>query len=264
MHYTDAAVAITDSTQRFSSRVENYVRYRPGYPPEILEVLKTECGLTSGSVIADVGSGTGFLSRLFLEHGNRVYGIEPNAEMREAGDRLLKQYAGFTSTSGTAEATGVPDRSVDFITAGQAAHWFDRERARNEFARILKPEGWTVLVWNDRATDSTHLLREYERLLEEYGTDYHQVRHAGVSTWKEIGSFFAPAHVHVRKFTNQQTFDYAGLEGRLLSSSYTPQEEHPNFRPMLTELRRIFDLYQQGGVVAMEYETRMYYAQLPR
>ena len=164
--------------------------------------------------------------------------------------------------AGTAETTGLPDHTVDFVTAGQAAHWFDRERAKSEFARILKPGGWTVLVWNDRATDSTHLLREYERLLETYGTDYAQVRYAGVSTLKEIEAFFAPEPVHTRTFVNQQIFDYSGLEGRLLSSSYTPQEGHPNFRPMLSELRRIFDLYQRDGVVAMEYETHMYFAQL--
>lgn len=255
-------MTIADSTSRFSSRVENYVRYRPGYPQEILEVLRSQCGLNRSSRIADVGSGTGLLAKLFLENGNPVLGIEPNPEMRAAGEQFLKPYGNFTSLPGTAEETGVSDRSVDFVTAGQAAHWFDRKCARIEFARILQLGGWIVLVWNDRATHSTSLLQDYERLIESYGTDYAQVRHAGVSTAEEISAFFAPARLHTNTFTNQQVFDYSGLQGRLLSSSYTPEEGHPNYLPMLAELQRIFDRYQQDGRVTLEYETRLYYGQL--
>jgi SAM-dependent methyltransferase len=256
-------MAITDPTRRFSSRVQNYVCYRPGYPSGVLDVLKSDCGLNSNSLIADIGSGTGFLSRLFLENGNQVFGIEPNAEMRAAGDDFLGAYAGFVSMSGTAEHTGLGDRSVDFVTAGQAAHWFDQERSRVEFKRILKWGGWTVLVWNDRATDATALLREYEQLLEAYGTDYLEVRHGGVCAAKqEIDDFFAPAKVRMRTFASRQTFDYEGLEGRLLSSSYTPERDHPNYHPMLKGLREIFARYQQNGRVTMDYETRMYYGQL--
>ncbi len=255
-------MGIQDATQRFSSRVENYVRYRPGYPPRVVEVLKAECGLTRESIIADVGSGTGFLSKIFLENGNRVFGIEPNPEMRAAGERLLAEFPGFSSVNGTAEHTGLGDHSVDFVTAGQAAHWFQRDQTNREFARILKPGGWAVLVWNDRDTESTPLGREYEQLLRSYGIDYEQVHRVGCETVKEIAAFFAPAEVRTESFPNRQEFDYEGLKGRLLSASYMPQEGHPRYEAMLDELRRMFDAHQQDGRVFLEYETRMYYAQI--
>src|SRR5271157_3949183 len=135
----------SNATSRFSDRVENYIRYRPGYPPEALQVLKDDCGLAPQHEVADIASGTGIWTRLLLENGNRVFGVEPNAEMREAGERLLADFPQFTSVAGTAEATTLTNESVDFVTAAQAAHWFDRERSRREFARILKPSGWLVL-----------------------------------------------------------------------------------------------------------------------
>ena len=155
----------TDSTQRFSDRVENYIRYRPSYPAQVLETLRSECGLSASSTVADIASGTGIFSRLLLEDGNRVYGVEPNREMRQAAERLLADFRGFMSIAGTAEATTLPDQSVEFATAAQAAHWFDLPKARKEFARILKPQGWAVLIWNERCTDTTPFLREYEELL---------------------------------------------------------------------------------------------------
>lgn len=251
-------MAIRDSTRRFSSRVADYVRYRPGYPPEILQTLKTECGLTPTSVIADVGSGTGFLARLFLEHGNRVYGIEPNKEMREEGERLLSQWPQFVSIAAPAEATTLPAHSVDFVTAGQAAHWFDLDEARREFRRILRPGGWLMLVWNDRATATTPLLREYEQLLRSYCPEYAEVERVASDAEK----LFDPVPVRVSSFPSQQVFDLEGLLGRLRSSSYAPQEGHANHVPMLSELRAIFDKYQRDGRVIFAYETMMYYAKI--
>jgi SAM-dependent methyltransferase len=251
---------VKDATQRFSSRVDNYVLYRPGYPPEILGLLQRECGLTAESVIADIASGTGIFTRLLLENGNRVFAVEPNDEMRQAGERFLESYSRFTSVAGAAEATTLPDRSVDIITAAQAAHWFDREKARRESIRILKPGGWTVLVWNERRTASTAFLREYERLLLVYGTDYQEVRHE--RTTAEIAGFFSPSLFRSWAFETSQEVDYIGLEGRLLSSSYTPTPDHPNYEPMLRELRQIFDAHQVSGRVALEYNTLVYYGQL--
>jgi SAM-dependent methyltransferase len=253
---------VQDATRRFSSRVENYVRYRPGYPSKIIEVLRRDCALQTASVIADIGSGTGFLSRLFLENGNTVIGVEPNKEMRDAGDRLLRGFPNFKSVEACAEATSLPDHSVDFVTAGQAAHWFDRAKARQEFSRILKPNGWTIFIWNDRCTDSTPLLRAYEQLLNTYGTDYHEVQRAGFETATEIAAFFAPHPMRQEQFANHQDFDFEGFKGRLLSSSYTPPPGHPNHEPMLDELRRLFDAYNVAGKVRFEYETHMYYGHL--
>jgi len=248
---------VKDATQRFSSRVENYVRFRPGYPPEVFELLQRECGLAPDSVIADIASGTGIFTRMLAENGNRVFGVEPNDKMRRAGERLLESYSGFTSIAGTAEATTLPDHIVDIVAAAQAAHWFDREKARREFVRILKPGGWLVLLWNERRTDSTPFLREYEHLLLAYGTDYQEVRHE--RTTAEIADFFSPSPFRSRNLEMRQEVDYTGLEGRLLSSSYTPTSDHANYDTMLRELRRIFDAHQIDDRVSLEYNTLVYY-----
>jgi ubiquinone/menaquinone biosynthesis C-methylase UbiE len=250
----------TDPTLRFSDRVENYIRYRPGYPPQVLETLRNECGLTPASIVADIACGTGIFTRLLLANGNRVYGVEPNREMREAAERLLADYPNFTSLQGTAEATTLPHRSVDFATAAQAAHWFDLPKARQEFARILRPHGWAVLIWNERSTNASPFLRSYENLLQTYATDYEQVRHE--YTTDKIGDFFAPTPYQQRTFDMRQEFDYSQLEGRLLSSSYAPMQDHPNYEPMRQELRRIFEENQQNDRVSMDYVTRLYYGQL--
>jgi SAM-dependent methyltransferase len=250
----------SNATSRFSDRVENYVRYRPGYPPEVLKELKAECGLAPIHVIADIASGTGIWTRVLLENGNPVFGVEPNSEMRAAGERLLAAFPKFRSVAGTAEVTTLADQSVDFVTAAQAAHWFDRARARREFVRLLKPGGWLVLLWNERLTDSTAFLRDYEQLLLTYGTDYQDIRHE--HTTSEVNEFFDPAPFQERAFAMRQEFDYAGVEGRLLSSSYAPGPDHAQHAPMLRELRRIFDACSIEGRVAFEYKTRLYFGRL--
>ena len=249
-----------DPTLRFSSRVENYIRYRPGYPPEVLDTLRTECGLSSDSVVADIACGTGIFTKMILENGNAVFGVEPNREMREAAERLLAAYPKFTSIAGTAEASNLPDRSVDFATAAQAAHWFDLAKARKEFARILKLGGWAVLIWNERSTDTTPFLRAYEELLLAFGTDYEQVRHE--HTTDKIGDFFLSSPFQSREFNLRQEFDYADLEGRLLSSSYAPMQGHPKYEPMLRDLRRVFEQFKENGCVGMDYRTKMFFGQL--
>lgn len=250
----------SNATSRFSDRVENYVRYRPGYAAEVLRALTVECGLAPSHVVADVASGTGIWTRMLLENGNRVFGVEPNAEMRAAGERLLAGFPKFASVAGTAEATTLAEKSVDFITVAQAAHWFDRGSARRELVRILGPGGWLVLLWNERVTDSTKFLRDYEQLLLTYGTDYEEVRHE--RTTAAVNEFFDPTPFQERVFEMRQEFDYAGLEGRLLSSSYAPGPEHPQHAPMLRELRRIFDACSVDSRVAFEYKTRLYFGRL--
>ena len=247
-------------TARFSDRVENYVRYRPGYPAEVLDLLRAEFGLLASHVVADVASGTGSFTRLLLENGNSVYAVEPNAEMREMGAQLLASYDRLVSVAGTAEETTLGPASVDCVTAAQAAHWFDLHGTRREFARILKPGGWCVLIWNERSTDSTPFLREYEQLLLTYGTDYKEVRHE--RTTAIIHEFFAPLPCQERVFSLQQRFDYEGTAGRLLSSSYAPLEGHPSHAPMMRELERIFRSHAKNGIIELEYKTRVYYGHL--
>jgi SAM-dependent methyltransferase len=250
----------TSSTSRFSDRVENYVRYRPGYPPEVLELLRAECGLQPRHIVADIASGTGILTRLLLENGNSVFAVEPNTEMRDMGIHELQGYNRLVSVAGTAEETTLRSASVDFVTAAQAAHWFDLPRARAEFARILNPEGWCVLLWNERDTSSTPFLRDYEQLLLSYGTDYKEVRHE--RTTAIIHEFFAPAVSQERVFRLHQQFDYEGAAGRLLSSSYALLEGHPNHAPMMRELQRIFHAHAMNNRVEFKYKTRVYYGHL--
>ena len=247
-------------TARFSDRVENYARYRPGYPPEVLDLLRNECGLQPTHIVADIAAGTGLFTRLLLENGNSVFAVEPNLEMREMGIHLLEAFDRLVSVAGTAEETTLGSNSVDFVTAAQAAHWFDQRRARAEFARILKAGGWCVLIWNERRTDSTPFLRDYEQLLLTYGTDYKEVRHE--RTTAVIHEFFAPAPFRERDFDLRQKFDYEGVAGRLLSSSYVPLADQPSYAPMMRELERIFGEYADDGKLVFEYKTRVFYGKL--
>ncbi len=254
-----------NATTRFSDRVNDYIRYRPHYPIEIIDLLAAKCGLTPESVIADIGSGTGMLAEIFLDNGNPVVGIEPNKEMREAGDAYLANYARFTSLDGTAEATKLPAGSMDFVLAGQAFHWFDRDKTRSEFKRVLKDESYVVLIWNDRRLvakhDATPFLRDYEDLLQTFASDYQEIDHKNVQHAEVLTPFFGGTFFEAA-FDNFQTFDLDGLMGRLHSSSYVPPKHHPNYAPLAKRAKEIFEACQVNGKVAFEYDTRVYYGLL--
>ena len=254
---------VADAKQRFSNRAADYARYRPSYPSALVDLLSKECGLSAGHTIADIGSGTGLLSKLFLDHCNRVYGVEPNAEMRAGGEEFLRDHAIFTSINGSAEATTLSDACVDFVTVGQAFHWFNVLAAQREFRRILKPGGWAVVVWQDRRMAEIPFAREYEDVLVRFGIDYKSVKDTYPETEK-MSNFFDPGTFQTRDLPNHQDFDWEGLRGRLRSSSYAPTENHANYAPMMKELRRIFYAYQQDGAVRMEYFARVYFGKLGR
>lgn len=249
-----------DPLNRFSSRVQDYARYRPGYPAALLEILISDCALREASIIADVGSGTGILSELFLKNGCQVFAVEPNAAMRSAAEQALEHFEKFRSVAAAAEATTLKPASVDFITAAQAFHWFERREAKQEFRRILKPNGWAVLIWNQRRLDSTPFLRQYEDLLLSFGTDYQEVRHENVET--EIADFFAPANFRLQSLENFQHCDFEALKGRVCSSSYAPEAGAPNFDSMVDRLKDIFQANEKAGMVTIEYDTRVYYGHL--
>jgi ubiquinone/menaquinone biosynthesis C-methylase UbiE len=254
-------MTFSDAKQRFSNRVADYVRYRPSYPPALRDLLSRECGLRPDHVIADVASGTGLLSKLFLDHGNRLYGVEPNAEMRAAGEEFLREYSNFTSVEGSAEATTLANKSVDFITVGQAFHWFDVTATGREFHRILKNDGWVAVIWQDRRMEETPFAREYEHLLERFGVDYKTVKDAYPEANK-IRHFFDAGTFRSTDLPNQQILDWDGLQGRLRSSSYAPTPNRESYAPMMGELRRIFDAHQMDGFVRMEYFARIYFGKL--
>lgn len=244
-------------TERFTDRVADYIRYRPSYPPQVVELMRGEMNLSENSIVADIGSGTGIFTKLLLETGCAVYAVEPNEAMRRAGEKFLKNFSNFKSVDGSSENTNLPADSVDLIAAAQAFHWFDREEAKKEFRRIVKPGGFVALVWNDRQLDSTAFLRAYEKFLIEFGTDYLEVRHEAVSTDKIRGFFGADFRETV--FPSIQRVDFDGLKGRLLSASYVPRAGHSRFEEMLLELKNIFERYEQAGVVEILYDTRVFY-----
>jgi SAM-dependent methyltransferase len=250
----------SDPTRRFSSRVRDYVRYRPSYPAAIVPWLERECGLSARSRVADIGSGTGILSRIFLDFGCRVLGVEPNPDMRAAAEELLAGEPRFASVDGRAEATTLPTASVDFVTAGQSFHWFDPRPTRDEWRRILMPQGWVMLVWNERLV-TAGFLTEYENLLQRLSTDFGRVDHRRVGD-EVIGLFFGHHHWRSASFPNHQDLDWDGLCGRLLSASYAPLPSSPEYSPMIGELAAIFAAFEQGGRIRLRYETKVYAGQL--
>lgn len=245
------------STQRFSNRVENYVKYRPGYPKEFIDYLYTNAGFSRDSIIADIGSGTGILTAFLLDKGSRVVGVEPNKEMRKAAEALLEEYPKFISIDGTAENTGLSDNSVDFVICAQAFHWFDKSACKKEFQRILKPNGKVILVWNKRKVGEAGFSVEYEDLISIYANDYSEVNH-NLITDIEFGAFFKNGDYHKVVFRNEQIFDYEGLKGRLLSSSYAPMPGEKNFEPLIMELMMLFNKYAVNGSISFEYDTEGY------
>ena len=253
---------MNDSINRFTRTVENYVKYRPHYPFAVVEFLQRACQLTQAWVVADIASGTGFLAEIFLQHGNRVIGVEPNADMRAAGQHYLRNYPNFTSLSATAEATTLDPHSVDLITAGQAFHWFDREKSRQEFVRILKPDGWVALAWNLPKRD-TPFMTDYEQIWLKYLAPQSRRNDSDTQVVEdELRAWYSPGAVNFESFDNFQTLEFEGLRGRVLSSSYSPTSEDPKYAPMLDELEAIFQTHQAEGKVTIEYECRVCYGRL--
>jgi SAM-dependent methyltransferase len=257
------AEAGREPAARFSDRAEDYVKYRPHYSPEVVQALQEACGLSPQHLIADVGCGPGLLAKIFLDNSDRVIGVEPNREMRLAGEDYLAAYPNFSMVDGSAEATTLPDASVDFVVAGQAFHWFRPDETRFEFARILKPGGWAVLVWHDRNVDSTPFLRAYEAFVRRHSTDYDQVSHKYLASYAALERFFAPNPMKLIQQHNQQRIDFDGLRGRLLSSSYIPSSGEP-YEGMLRELPHLFSSHAVEERVVLQYDTKIYFGHLDR
>lgn len=251
-------MSASDSTERFSSRVADYVRYRPDYPPALLDWLHRDIGMPTETLVADIGAGTGISTRLFLASGHPVIAVEPNAAMRAAAEQwLAPDYLRLKLVDGTAEATTLADHSVGLVAAAQAFHWFDTTAVRTEWARILHPGGLALVFWNSRLLDASPFLVGYEQLLLEFGTDYTQVAERYQDD-DAMRAWFGPGLRGMASFPNVQRMDLDGLRGRLLSSSYAPQAGHPRHAPMLEALQQLFDAHAVDGKVAFEYHTRAF------
>ena len=263
---TSSATDNTDSKERFSSRVDAYREFRPRYPVEVIDLLQQQCALTRSSIIADIGAGTGMLAELFLEHGNSVFAVEPNRAMRSACEELCSKYPKLTCIDGSAEATILPDHCADFVIVGQALHWFQLAPARAEFARILQPGGWCAIIYNERRTGVDPFHNGYERILREFGTDYDSVR-SKYPQQKKLEEFFdakngAMPTMQQASFPNAQEFDFKGLLGRIVSSSYMPQPDHPRYPAMLRQVEELFSRCRKDDHVQLEYDCVVTYGKL--
>lgn len=247
----------SDPRERFSTRVEDYVRARPGYPDEVLALLRAQCGLGPRSVVADVGAGTGIFTRSLLESGAEVHALEPNAAMRAALAACLGAFPRLHVLDAAAEDTRLPAGSVDLITAAQAFHWFRPAPTRAEFARILRPAGQVALLWNTRRIEAGAFTAAYEQLLERWAIDYAQVDHRRVVR-EELGSFFDSAGPRRAQFPSHQSLDLEGVRRRMTSSSFAPPPEHPGHAPLMRELDEAFERWAQEGRVRLDYVTEIY------
>jgi SAM-dependent methyltransferase len=241
---------LADSAERFTGRVEEYERYRLRYPAAVLTLLQERCGLRAEHVVADVGAGTGMLAELFLEAGNAVEAVEPNAAMRGACERLQDQYARLRVVDATAEATTLEDASVDFVSVGRAFHWFDTELALREFRRVLRPGGWVVLVANGRGGGESEQAAEYEQLLVDKGVD-----HRGITSRFEkhdVAAAAFDAKTLVREQVHgEQRLRLAEFLGQTQSYSSAPLPGDAKYDEMQRALREYFARWQVNGVVRM-------------
>jgi ubiquinone/menaquinone biosynthesis C-methylase UbiE len=256
----------TDSKQRFSNRLDAYREFRPRYPVEVIDLLQQQCDLNRSSIISDIGAGTGMLAEIFLQNGNSVFAVEPNQAMRSACEELRSQYLKLTCIDGSAEATTLPDHCTDFVTVGQALHWFKLDGAHAEFVRILQPSGWCVVIYNERRTGGNPFHEGYERILREFGSDYEAVR-SKYPQQQKLEDFFdakngATPAMQQARFLNVQEFDFQGLLGRIVSSSYMPQPPHPCYPAMFRAIDELFSRCQQNDHVQMEYHCVVTYGRL--
>jgi ubiquinone/menaquinone biosynthesis C-methylase UbiE len=248
-------------TERFSSRVEAYRRFRSRYPREIIPVLAERCGLTRESIVADVGAGTGMLAELFLENGNRVFAVEPNPDMRAACEELVARYPHLTCIDGTAEDTRLADHSANFVAVGRALHWFDQEKCRPEFVRILHEGGWVVLASQGPHTRTEPVIREFQTIMKVHGLDYEHMRKR-YDIESAARDFFAGGEFHEIEFASPEEMTYEGLEGLTLSLSVTPQPGHPGFPPMQRALREYFTRHGSGGKIRMPMTCKIHFGHL--
>lgn len=251
----------TNAENRFSDRVENYIKFRPHYPQGVVDVLLEKNHFSANSTIADIGSGTGISSELFLKNNFKVIGVEPNDAMRAAAEDILKDYAAkgkFISINANDVNTTLENNSVDGIIVAQAFHWFDKEKFKTECKRILKPNAQVALIWNDRKTEGTDFLKLYEEFLHMFATDYAQVNHKNTQSAEVFDAFFGKKNYSEYTLENYQDVDLFGLRGRVLSSSYMPNADSKEYEYMMYVLRKIYQRYQENNKVRLEYNTKIY------
>lgn len=238
---------MADNTERFTGRVREYEKYRLRYPAgPVLALLREWCVLSPDGLVADIGAGTGMLAEIFLENGNEVIAVEPNAEMRAACEQLAERWPKLHTNNGTAEQTGIKDASIDLVTAGRAFHWFDQKRALPEFRRILKPGRWVALISAGRSKHGSVQSETYERLLMEHGIDYAYVRE-GYRVHENMNDLFPGGEVRQTEIPGEQKLSFEELVGQTMSLSVAPLEGHPKHAAMLQALEQFFVQFATDG-----------------
>jgi ubiquinone/menaquinone biosynthesis C-methylase UbiE len=224
--------------------------------------LRSHAGLSEADVVADIGAGTGIFTRHLLELGCNVYAIEPNGPMRAAAERHLGDVEGYTLVDATASRTGLQNQQVDFIVCAQAFHWFNNDETKAEFRRILKPDGYVSLIWNNRLVNADPFSIAYEELLQQKATDYKEVNHQNLKT-EDFKALYRDGQYNRVCFPNEQVFDETGLIGRAFSSSYVPPIDTAAGKELKAALQNIFRKFETGERVTVRYETELYLGQLP-
>jgi len=247
----------TKSTELFSDRVADYVSFRPSYPVELVEWLGAQTGMTSSWRLVDVGAGTGISSKLFLDAGNSVIAVEPNAAMRKASELLLTGYGAFRAIAGTAEATTLANGVADLVISAQAFHWFNHDLVRLEWRRILKEGGFSGIFWNTRRLRGSAFLEGYEAILNDHCGSYRSVAERYPDD-DYMRRWFGPGFKAAASFANRQHLDLVGVTGRLMSSSYAPKEGDPAHKPAVSALENLFARTAKDGYVDLIYDTRIF------
>jgi len=249
-------------TERFTGLAEIYARCRPSYPVAAIDAILSRTNLRPGSVLVDVGSGTGISSRVFAARGLSVIGIEPNADMRQQAEAALADLPGPKPVyrAGQAEATGLPEAKADAVLAAQAFHWFEPAAALTEFHRIVRPGGWVILMWNER-DPSDPFTAAYGALIrsapEAAAIEVPRGRAGEVLFTSPL---FEGAERQV--FVNSQELDLDALLGRAFSASYAPHSGEAA-QLFAAALQEVFECFERNGRVVLHYETSVYLAHRP-
>jgi len=251
---------MVDARSLFNGKASIYSRYRPDYPKDLLKMLEKETGFNRNWIVADIGSGTGIMSRLFLENGNHVYCIEPNDDMRSESIKLTSSFLKCKVLKGTAENTGLDTDSIDIIVAGQSFHWFDPVAAKKEMTRVLKPGGFAALIWNNRSERENSLSKEYDYICSKYSHNYQGTGNSRI----ESDTFITFFHNGFKKFEtpNYQKLNLDGILGRYFSTSYALQPQDPEYGDAVESLKKLFRKFEKNGYATMEYETQIFLGQL--
>jgi SAM-dependent methyltransferase len=241
-------------TLPYTDRAARYARYRWDYAAQAIDAIFSITGIGLTSCAADVGSGTGILTRHLVDRVRSVYAVEPDVSMRWWAEQALANAPTFNSVAGSAQTTTLPDRSVDLIVVGQALHWFDPLPSRQEFLRILIPGGWLAVLWN-QGTDAALAQALSALCTPENGWDTsipNQRREV-----KPFDFYFGHAAYLQREFAAVKRETWEEFFGALCSDSHAPAETQPSFERLRNAAWQVFRAHSEDGFITVRYRTHL-------